>query len=109
MTFSLFIFPLLACSAGNDTSSGDSSYKTDCQTDSDCVLVDKDCCGCVSGGDSIAIHKSQENIYNKDLQSRCAAAVDSSKACATWDRCAEFQAQCRNSKCISINKTEASQ
>lgn len=79
-----------------------SQYQTTCHKDSDCVLVDKDCCGCSAGGESIAINKSQKDIYNKDLHSRCSGEP---RLCPAWYRCKEFQTECRNSKCIVIKKS----
>ena len=99
----LFILFISACHISNkasSTTSPHSQYQTTCQKDSDCVLVDKDCCGCSAGGESIAINKSQEIVYNKDLDSRCSG--DSMRVCPAWFRCREFQAKCHKSKCIVI-------
>ena len=44
-----------------------------CQVDEDCVLVHADCCGCNSGGKSIAVHKSQQEAHNRDLRKQCSS------------------------------------
>ena len=75
-----------------------------CQADEDCVLVDKGCCGCRAGGESIAVHKSQKNSYNIDLKKKCSAR--GFMACARWYRCDDFKAQCLNSQCVQSNNNK---
>ena len=99
--FSLFILFILACNPSHKASSNSHQYQTTCSTDSDCVLVNKDCCGCNAGGESIAINRSQENTYNSALKSRCSRDL---RACPAWYRCKEFKAQCLSSKCVAIKK-----
>ena len=98
----LLILFISACHLSNKASSTTPPpfrYQTTCQKDSDCVLVDKDCCGCSAGGESIAINKSQETVYNKDLDSRCSGDL---RVCPAWFRCREFQAKCHKSRCTVI-------
>ena len=71
-----------------------------CQIDADCVLVDTACCGCNAGGESVAIHKSQENSYNSELKTKCSGQ----NMCKQWYRCDNFKAQCHNSQCITVKK-----
>ena len=80
--------------------------QTACTKNADCVLVNKECCGCGSGGESIAVHISQKDSYNNKLDKQC---DDIEKkfgplTCHDTMRCDEFQAQCRNSKCIAEKK-----
>lgn len=69
-----------------------------CDRDSDCVLVDKDCCGRRSGGDSTAIHFSQEKAYNQALRNHCSTAPPTQ--CRTVYLCNNFQALCDRSRCV---------
>ena len=73
-----------------------------CETDSDCVLVNKGCCGCSAGGESIAIHKSQQNSYINELKESCALFI---RFCPAWYRCDEFKAKCINFQCVADSKT----
>ena len=43
----------------------------DCKTDSDCVLVEDDCCSCNQGGKARAIPKKQKDAYEKERKKRC--------------------------------------
>lgn len=81
------------------TESCKSNDTCSCESDKDCVLVDKSCCGCQSGGKSIAIHKSLKGAHNKALKDRCEPL---NVVCAAWYRCGEFQAKCKNSRCVTI-------
>ncbi len=72
-----------------------------CNTDADCILVDKDCCGCNSGGESKAIHKSQEARHNSEWKKKCTSPL---MYCTAFYRCHQFQAKCRNSQCVVINR-----
>lgn len=103
-------FFVWACGDGRDIQDGSSRYENQilkelidtelknlpsCNRDSDCVLVSKDCCGCNSGGESIAIHKSLERDYNDQLRKTCSAG----QACFQWYRCDDFEASCHSQKC----------
>ena len=68
-----------------------------CDRDSDCILVDKSCCGCNDGGNSIAIHISEEDVYNKALRNYCSSREP--MLCTKWYRCRDFRALCHNSRC----------
>ena len=70
-----------------------------CQTDTDCILANKSCCGCHAGGESIAIHKSQKKSYRNELKARCSAY---NVMCPALYRCDDFKAQFRNSKCVAV-------
>lgn len=72
-----------------------------CETNADCVLVNTNCCGCQAGGEAIAVHKSQKDSHDRRLKEQCAGEV--SMLCPQWYRCKDFQAQCRNSQCVTIN------
>lgn len=43
----------------------------DCKKDSDCVMVQDDCCSCNQGGKARAIPKKEKAAYEKDLKKRC--------------------------------------
>lgn len=70
-----------------------------CSADSDCVLVSQDCCSCNNGGESIAIHKSQESDYNDKLREMC--STEPRQLCKTVYICERFHAECRNSQCFT--------
>ena len=73
-----------------------------CQADSDCVLVEESCCGCKSGGEYKAIHKSAEETYNQRFKERCSAP---NIICNMSFRlgCEAFKAKCENSHCVVKN------
>lgn len=86
--------------------SNNPSHKNTCKTNADCILVNKGCCGCSAGGESIAIPISQKDSYNDQLKKQC---LDLEKtrgliACPQSYHCGEFQAQCQNSQCITIKE-----
>ena len=72
-----------------------------CQVDEDCVLVHADCCGCNSGGESIAVHKLQQEAYNRDLRKHCSSHRTICKAVYL---CNEIQIRCKNSECVAVSK-----
>lgn len=74
-----------------------------CKTDADCVLVDKGCCGCSSGGESIAIHISEKENYNSQLKKKCQQIEKTTDSIACHDTmmCEHFRAQCIYSQCIT--------
>jgi hypothetical protein len=48
---------------------------TDCQTDSDCVVVGQsDCCPCQMGGHQAAINRSKRDEFSQQIEVCCAAA-----------------------------------
>ena len=73
-----------------------------CTADSDCVLVEKSCCGCKSGGEYKAIHKTAEESYNELLQERCSASDIMCKMSLRLG-CEEFKAKCENQRCVVRN------
>ena len=70
-----------------------------CNTDADCVLV-KDCIDANNGCclRYIALHKSQEDIYYRNLT--CITDRDRSD-CHTAS-CDNYETQCRNSQCVTL-------
>ena len=77
--------------------------KNTCKTDADCVLVNKDCCGCGSGGESIAIPISQKESYKRKRKLKCdwIEKITGPINCFEAMRCQLFQAQCIDSKCLT--------
>ena len=115
LLFVLFInlICLSSCRFFNQNNSGTGSEVFDplqfiqdipCDRDSDCALVNKDCCGCHNGGNSISIHISQENFYNDALENYCSQRQPG--ACRYWYRCRDFQALCHNSQCVVKSEQE---
>ncbi len=95
-----------ASQSANNLNNKVSTEQTPCTKNADCVLVDKECCGCGSGGESIAIHISKKDSYNSKLKKQCDDLEKKSGpiTCHDTERCEEFQAQCRNSRCVTEKK-----
>lgn len=72
-----------------------------CNQDSDCVLVDKSCCGCSAGGASIAVSISEKDTYTQALKSHCKEKHPEGQRCLGWYRCETFKARCIQSQCIA--------
>ena len=72
-----------------------------CNTDADCVLVNKDCCGCSSGGESVAVHRSQVESYNREWEQEC-SSDRISVHCPSVNVCNKYQVQCYNSQCATL-------
>jgi len=73
---------------------------TDCQADSDCVVVNQsDCCPCSSGGHQAAINGRKQDELSQQLEVCCAAAG----VCLPVYQCEEFGAICRNGTCALVN------
>ena len=69
--------------------------KFSCSQDSDCVLVKEDCCGCESGGSSIAINKK----YQQDWLSKIEKKENCNNIfCASVYKCPS-QPRCIKNKC----------
>ena len=60
------------------------------------ILVQKTCCPCRSGGQLIAISKSQEGSHNSNLRMRCSAHAGN---CRLSVNCPQWKTQCQNSLC----------
>ena len=67
-----------------------------CDQDSDCISIDKNCCGCNAGGSAVAINKKFKDDWNKKLNCEkimCPAVMSNDPSC--------FQEpKCENNKCI---------
>lgn len=100
--FLIFVFAFVSnCNLFKQTTGTIQVQNVPCATNADCILVNKDCCGCNAGGESIAIHISQEYIYNNELQRTCSTREP--QLCRQHFRCGEFQIQCHNSRCVTRN------
>ena len=107
-TYLFFILLFLSCSGGRTpapdpefTASDPELGPMSCQADTDCVLVKIDCCSCKSGGEFAAVHKSQKEAFNKDLEKRC--STEEFRTCLDENLCNDIQqARCENSTCMAI-------
>ena len=70
-----------------------------CRSDRDCVLAKSGCCGCSSGGESVAVHRSQAAEYERRATKDC----DLMTRCLAWYRCVELKAVCENSQCKTVS------
>ena len=102
-----FILLFLSCSGGPapelepapDPGLGPMS----CQMDTDCVLVKADCCSCRSGGQSVAVHKSQKEAFNRGLEKRC--SIEEFRTCEDKNLCdVTYKAKCEVSICVVVTK-----
>ncbi|MFC1655040.1 hypothetical protein ACFL2F_04470 [Myxococcota bacterium] len=71
-----------------------------CDTDSDCVKVAADCCGCQNGGGEKAVNKNSEEAYLKELNDFC-AVVD--VKCDSYDTCTTWNAVCHQGLCTTLD------
>lgn len=72
-----------------------------CNADTDCVLVNRGCCGCDYGEGDFAIHKSQKADHIRNIRDTRESCI-----CTMQIRdCTNYQAQCRNSKCVAVDIT----
>lgn len=106
-----FIFLILNCSGGFSPGQGKQlppdgkKYSSvPCQKDTDCVLVKANCCHCSNGGKSIAVHKSQQEAYNRDIENYC-SSIRGNNICLTVYNCdISYRPRCENSICITVVK-----
>ena len=82
-------------------SNPDNPVNAVCDTDTDCVLVNKGCCTCSAGGESIAIHKSKRDSYISELKESCYGYYS---VCAQQYLCDSFKAECQNSQCVTVRQ-----
>ena len=88
-------------SSSTESQLEDSSYiyeaETDvCHSDSDCILVKLDCCGCSQGGADKAIHRSKQASHQKEWDWECSEHFD----CPFINRCGNLKPKCQNSACV---------
>ena len=101
-----FIFLLSSCGLPFFSEKEKQPPKVDsvpCQADTDCVPVKANCCGCNSGGKSVAIHKSKQESYERDLKKYC-SAIERRSCPAVYNCDIIYKARCENSKCITLVK-----
>ncbi len=72
-----------------------------CDTDSDCVKVPADCCGCQNGGGEQAVNRDFEEAYLQELNDAC-ALVD--VKCADYDACTTWEAVCHQGGCMTLKE-----
>lgn len=68
-----------------------------CESDSDCLMVNGDCCGCELGGSSIAINAKYADYWNKKLVPECKEF--SCPDITPEDIRCDFFPQCLKNKC----------
>ena len=108
-SYLFFILLFLSCSGGHTPAPelapapAPELGPMSCQSDTDCVLVKADCCSCGSGGGSIAVHKSQKEAFNRDLEKRC--STEKFRICLDENLCGViYKAKCEDSKCVVVTK-----
>ena len=67
----------------------------ECNSDSDCVKVQKDCCACSSGGEELCVSKENSKVYI-DKVAKCNLAET---ICAQVYNCKIKSCSCVNSNC----------
>lgn len=69
-----------------------------CTTDSDCVIVRNDCCGCENGGSSTSINKEYKSAWDAEKALACQDI-----ACLTVYMCEEgMKPSCVDNKCTIV-------
>jgi hypothetical protein len=58
-------------SSSTSTTLPATASKTACQSDSDCIAIQADCCACNAGGSNIAISKSYKDTWVAQLSAKC--------------------------------------
>jgi hypothetical protein len=76
----------------------DDSHISDCLQDSECVLVNANCCGCDNNGTKTAVNKYYIGYWNERLYRRCLDA--SCPDAASQDLTCFAEARCINNKCV---------
>ncbi len=67
-----------------------------CSVDEDCVWIDLDCCGCQSGGLSLALAATQVEAFETANPANCEDALD----CPTVYECGD-EPVCRMQHCVA--------
>lgn len=102
----LFVFLLSSCTGEGFPGKEKLPPKVDsvpCQADTDCVLVKVNCCSCNSGGKSVAVHKSQKEAYERDLEEYC-STLENIQCLTVYNCDISYKARCEDSKCVTLVK-----
>jgi hypothetical protein len=89
------------CEAGECTVAPKNTDWYDCETDSDCVKVARDCCDCKNGGREKAVNQDSEEAYLQELNDFC-VLVDID--CADYDTCTSWEAVCHQGLCTTLSE-----
>ena len=71
--------------------------KTYCDSDSDCVAVEADCCGCTGGGENIAITRNYTTLWEREIGRKCKDSA--CPAVMSQDISCFSSAVCNNNAC----------
>lgn len=120
--FLLVIFAASVYAAGNSEGGNtDSEIDYSCSADSDCVVVEKTCCGCVASSSSTAINdllssinKNSEGEWNENIRGQgCGGqfGCPDGLEMAQERKCNSYIPKCVNSRCkiVSENPTISEQ
>ena len=92
-------------SAKEDISVTKSDSEDKCTQNSDCVLVNANCCPCSSGGRMEAVHQSLVGSYNEKIKQKCTPLLPS-LFCPEVYLCKKWKAECVDSACKILDVTE---
>jgi len=75
---------------------------TYCESDSDCTLVDENCCGCENGGSKKCINKEFEESWKSELNCEEKESI----ACPTVYLCDDLPSECEcvDNKCQTVSE-----
>ena len=77
-----------------------SDYVGGCQTDGDCTLVKAACCGCASGGASMAALTARAAAFAKEMRNACGPTGVGIDGCSTVFLCGDATAACAQGRCV---------
>jgi hypothetical protein len=76
------------------------SYLRTCNVDSDCIIVQSDCCGCNQGGKADTIHQKHKESWEKTVRIKCEGTLCTQAISNHWSCFAE--AECIKNKCTLV-------
>lgn len=87
---------LAACSSSNESANKNSNEMRACTTDSECISVANNCCGCTAGGSNKAINSTKQKQWSKLYLKECSQVICSTvmskhKSCSAIPACVKGQ------------------
>jgi len=98
LIFGLLVILIVALQMNSPQADVDNSHMSDCLQDSECVLVNANCCGCDNNGTKTAINKYYIGYWNERLYQRCANAY--CPRVVSEDSTCSAEAKCLKTKCV---------
>lgn len=80
-----------------------------CTTDSDCVFVRADCCGCAEGGQSAAVLRTNAKDWEAEISARCPPNGWGPDGCEDVSYCGAKKAVCNRGRCTATTSPDTGQ